>query len=128
MKNNKTVNEAIAALDSNFVRVEQSLLRRERQQELDIALAESQITKWLPVHETTAAVDYLFTNPACARAVTTHIWAMMEAAGTKKTNVSTVTRAAAKVCFSSIMRAHMYVSEADAKRYKFTQVNTILKS
>ena len=96
--------------------MEQSLLRRERQQELDIALAEAQITKWLPVHETSDAVDFLFTNPACARAVTTHIWAMMEAAGTHKTTVSTVTRAAIKVCFSGIMRAHMYVSEADAKR------------
>ena len=112
---NKTLNDAIVKLESNFLKVEHSLLRREKQQELDIAIAEGQITKWLPVHESSSAVDFLFGNPVCARAITQYIWSVMEATGSKRIDVSSITRSAARLCFSGVMRAHMYVSDSDAK-------------
>ena len=96
--------------------MEQSLLRRDRQSELDIAVAEGQITKYLPVDEATPAVDFLFSNPACTRAITTYIWAVMEAAGVKKDTVASVTNSAARLCFSGTMRAHMFVNAAEAKK------------
>ena len=62
-------------------------------------------------------MDFLFTNPACTRAITSYIWAVMEKSGVKKVDIASVTLASARVCFSGWMRAHMFVSEPDSKKY-----------
>ncbi len=102
---------------ADVLRLEQRVLKRERQQELDIAVAERELTKYLPLNCLGEEVDYLFTDPVTRRAISAYIWTHMEAKGKTDPSINELARLAIDLCFSSYLRAHMYItSSKDVKQ------------
>ena len=103
----------MADLNKNILRIEQNVLKREKQQELDVALAEQEITKYLPLGELNEAGDFLFKDLTCRRAISDYIWSSLEAQGNMDPSVPEIAREAYRICFSGYLRAHMCVTTTD---------------
>ena len=102
-------------IKSNVLSLEQKVLKRDKQQELDIAMAEQEITKYLPLNTLGDEVDFLFTNPVTTRCISDFIWSSLEAKGKNSPTIGIIARESMVVCFSGYLRAHMYVTKRDMK-------------
>ena len=102
-------------LQSKMTTLTNNVLKREKQHELDIAIAEAEITKYLPFCRTGREVDYFFRNHVTTRVITDYIWSAIERSGHTDPDIPTIVRIAARACFASELRAHLYVTEGDGK-------------
>ena len=95
--------------------LDNKVLKRDKQHELDIAIAEAELTKYLPFSSLGDHINFFFNNAITSRVVCDYIWATIERAGIKDPTVPVIVRYAARVCFSGILRAHLYVTEGQQK-------------
>ncbi len=102
-------------IKANVLSLEHKVLKRDKQQELDIALAEKEIHKYLPLNNVGDEADFLFTNAVTTRCISDYIWSSLEAKGKTSPDVGAITREAMVVCFSAYLRAHMYLTRRDTK-------------
>ncbi len=110
VRNRKFDNKFREDLRQQVVKLEQRVLKRDKQQELDIALAEREITKFLPLNTLGEEVDFIFNDAVLRRAVSDYIWTYMEAKGKTETSINELARESMKLCFSGYMLAHMYIT------------------
>ena len=71
--------------------LEQNVMKRERQEALDIALAEGEITQYLPLSELGEDCDFLFSNPTTTRCISNYIWSVLEHSGLADPNLTQLT-------------------------------------
>ncbi len=115
MRNRRADNKVLEKIESNLLSLEHRVLKRDKQQELDIALAEKEIHKYLPLNNVGEEADFLFKNTVTARAISDYIWSSLEAKGKTAPTVGDIARESMVVCFSAYLRAHMYLSRRDMK-------------
>ncbi len=102
-------------IKAEVLNLEQKVLKRDKQQELDIALAEREITKYLPLNTLGPEVEFLFTNTVTRRCISDFIWTAMESQGITNPTVGVIARESMRICFSGYLRAHMYLTKRDMK-------------
>ena len=98
-------------LTTRMKSLEQNVLKKDRQAALDIAMAEGEITQFLPLNDLGSQVDFLFSNPTTSRCISNYIWSVLENSNIPDPNITQLTTTALRLCFSGNMRAHMYYSK-----------------
>ncbi len=100
-------------MHKQIITLQQNVMKKERQEALDIAMAEGEITQYLPLSQLSSDVDFLFQNVTTARCISNYIWAVLENSGMADPNLTQLTTTALKLCFSRLLRAHMYYARPD---------------
>ena len=103
-------------LKKSMVEVYLAQSKSTMQREMDLDSCKKLITKYLPLNEIGATVDVIFTTAESKRAIKEMIKMHMTSKGMHTFNERQLALEAVKLCFTSYMRAHFYMSSANYKR------------
>ena len=111
MRHHREDAELWKELHTRMKSLEQNVLKKDRQSALDIAMAEGEITQYLPFDGFGPGMDFMFTNNTTSRCISNYIWSVLENSNMPDPNLTDLTVTALRLCFSGRMRAHMYYSK-----------------
>lgn len=101
-------------LSSDFAEIQQGVLKRDREHDLQLAEAERELTKLLPIDKVGPGTDLLLSHPISVKVISEHVWRGLASKGHIEPDLTDVVVTAARIVFSGRLRAHMHFEATPA--------------
>ena len=107
----KTIAKSLDAIYDDTDEIKQRLMKRDMQNVLALADAESGVTAFLPLARLDDNTDELFSNPVSAKAITSHIWYKIRNKGYEDPPLNVIMSYMCSTLFTEELRAYSYVDQ-----------------
>ncbi len=108
----KAIRDDLAVIYDDTQEIKNRMMKRDMQNVLALADAESEVTGFLPLAELNAATDNLFGNPISAKAIAAHIWYSLRGDGYDDPPLNIIMSYTCHLLFTEELKAYLYVDKA----------------